>query len=196
MSVGVRGPYDLRELRHLAETNVITRDTEAAPTLEGPWCLLRTVAERTVIFPPLPQLALKRPEISSTPDNPAPLHLQQIIDSAVMPGRVLLSRDELEAIVYRPPPAPSAPNEVQEMVRAVEAKEAMFAPPPKPAPRKKISRRLKIVLGLAALGNAVIAAVPIAYHALGDEWSMLVIRAWAIMYNGALVIVYTTLPKD
>lgn len=191
----VRGPCDLARLQALAASREITPDTEVAASADGPWSLLITLPERGAIFSERILLATK-PTFEPTPDSPIPVKLQDVIEDAATPGRVLRSRQELDAEVYRPAKPRPPENEVQAMVQSVQAREAEFAPPPPPAPKRKMSRRFKFIAMLALAGNAALVAIPIGYHALGDEWSMLVIRGWFLIYNGGLVIAYCTLPKE
>jgi hypothetical protein len=191
----VRGPYALAELAELAGRTVITPETEAAPSSDGPWSLMITLPERAAIFPARVALAAKA-NFTATSDSPTAVHLTDVIASSATPGPLLRSRQDLEAEVYRAGPAATPPNEVEEMVRGVQAREVEFAPPLPPPPKRKMSRRLMLILALAVLGNAVLAAIPIAYGALGDEWSMLIFRGWFLIYNGGLVITYFALPKE
>ena len=191
----VRGPYALAELSALAAQNVITPETEAAPAVEGPWSLMITLPERAVIFPVRMGFAAKT-SFTPTADSPTPVHLPDVIASGAPAGPLLRSRRELEADVYRAAPAAAPPNEIEAMLRDVQAREAQFAPPPPPPPKRKMSRRLMLVLALAVLGNGVLAAIPIAYGALGDPESMLIFRGWFLIYNGGLVIVYFGLPRE
>lgn len=137
-----------------------------------------------------------KPTFEFTPDSSTPVKLRDMIDDATTPGRVLRSRQELDADVYRPAKPPPPENEVQAMVQSVQAREAEFAPPPPPARKKKLSRRFTLIAMLAVFGNAGLAAIPIAYDASGDEWSMLVIRGWFLIYNGGLAVAYCALPKE
>jgi len=82
------------------------------------------------------------------------------------------------------------------MVRDVQVREAEFAPPPPPPPKRKISRRLMLVLTLALCGNAVLGAIPLMYGTVGDEWGVLILRGWFLIFNGGLVAVYFGLPKE
>ncbi len=191
-----RGPLALDELRRLAERGEITPDTEAAPTPEGPWSLMITLPERATIFPARVALAA-RPDFATTSDCATPLQLADVIAAAQTPGRVLKSRSELQAAVYREPSAAAAPNEVEIMVRAVQAQEAALAPPP-PAPprRRRLSVRLGLVLTLAVLGNAGLLALMRYYEVRrDDELTMLVLGGWFVIGNGGLVYLYTLLPR-
>jgi hypothetical protein len=191
----VRGPCSLAELRALAEAAAITPETEAAPSVDGPWSLMITLPERAAIFPVRIALATK-PGFTPTSDSPTPIQLSEVIAASTTSGPVLRTRRELEAEVYRAPPVAPRAEDVQAMVRGVQEREAAFAPPPRPAPKRKISRRLKFVLALAVSGNAALVAIPVTYGALHDEWAMLIFRGWFLIYNGGLVILYFALPKE
>ena len=182
-------------MRALAASGSIHADTEVAPAREGPWSLLITIPERAAVLPSGIALA-EKPGFVPTQDSTVPLRLDDVIASAVAPGRLLRSPEALAAEVYRAPRPGEPANEVEAMVRDVQAREAQFAPPPPPPPKRKMSRRLMLVLTLAVCGNAVLGALPFIYDASSDEWSMLVFRGWFLIYNGGLVIVYFALPKE
>jgi hypothetical protein len=195
----VRGPYLPVRLRDLAEAGVVTPATAAAPGRDGPWTALGEQAARAEIFPERAQLGFKPTEFPvlnrTTTEEAAPLTVQEMVARAAVPGKIL--RPE------RPAPTPGAagatapePNEVEAMVRAVQAIEEKFAPPPAPLPRWRPSGRLKVCGTLALLGNGVILAIPMIYGSWDDFWSMTIVRGWFAIWNGGLVAVYFNLPKN
>lgn len=191
----VEGPYDLDQLKQLATQRAITPETEAAPAKDGPWSLMITLPEKAKIFPAAVGFA-GGAKFTSTADSDTPIELDDVIASSATPGPVLRSRQELEADVYRPAKPATPENEVEAMVRGVQTREAEFAPPPPPPPKKKISRRLVLVLTLAVCGNAVLAVIPLMYGTVGDEWGVMILRGWFLLFNGGLVAVYFGLPKE
>lgn len=194
----VRGPFTPEQLRDFAEAGVIGRDSEVAGTRTGPWLNAGALPERETIFPPATEFAFKLASFEVlNPQDIAPAGVDDFIAAAQADGPVLRSQREKQAALERELAKPVAPlNDVQAMVNAVNADETQFAPPPPPRRKWKPSARLKIVLTLAVLGNAVLATLPFAYDAFGDYVSMLGFKAWFVIYNGALVITYTTMPKD
>ena len=195
LGAAIEGPYDLAQLKELAIARTITPDTEAAPAKEGPWSLMITLPEKAKIFPTAVEFAAGA-KFAPTADSLTPVHLTDVIASSATPGPILRSREELEAEVYRPETPAAPPNEVEEMVRGVQAREAEFAPPPPPPPKRKLSRRLMLVLTLAVFGNAVLGAIPLVYGTDGDVFGLLILRGWFVIFNGALVAVYFGLPKE
>ena len=195
VGAAIQGPYDLARLKELASTRAITPETEAALSKEGPWSLMITLPEKKEIFPAAVGLAAGA-KFAATADSATPVYLEDVIASSATPGPILRSRKELEADVYRPAKAATPQNEVEEMVRSVQAREAEFAPPVPPPPKRKLSRRLVLVLTLAVLGNAVLGVIPLVYGTTGDEFGVMILRGWFVIFNGGLVAVYFGLPKE
>lgn len=186
----VRGPCDLATIRRLTENEVVSRETDAAEAAEGPWVRLETFPEVAEFLPARRVLAFKPTQFeeinvpgASSPDKSS--------FAAKPPSSGPASPPMLPPVVV----APAEPNEIEKMVREVQAREAEFAPPPV-ARRRRISTRVKIVVVLAVVCNTALLAIPTAYGAWGDEWSMLVVKAWFLTLNGGLVILYTMLPRE
>lgn len=196
----LRGPFTAEQLRDFGEAGVISRDTEVAATPTGPWVRIEALPERDLVFPPARELALKPThyEVLNPPGDEPPPSVDEILAAAKTDGPVLRSQREQQAALERELARPAAPlNEVQAMVNEVGAVEARYATQAVPPPRRRRwSTRLKVVLTLAVLGNAVLAVLPFAYDAFGDWVSMVGFKAWFITYNGALAILYTTMPRD
>lgn len=194
----VRGPYAIAQLQQLAEVDVITPATEAAASSAGPWEKLEAMAVAAVVFPPRRNLGFKAAEF--TVDNrssAAPVDLRDVIAAANAPALPPgANRTIARVTAAESGKTPDAANEVSAMVREVGRKEAEFAPPPPPPKPRRPSRRLVFVGVLALLGNAVLVAIPVAYGALGDDLSMSIIRAWAVMFNGGLAVLYCSMPKE
>lgn len=196
----VRGPYGVEQLRDLAEVGVLTPATPAAVEKTGPWGTLEAHPAHAVIFPARAQLGFKVKEIVALnrklTEEAAPVDVKEMIAAAEVPGKILKLTPQqaaLEAVTERPV---VAPNEVEEMVRAVREVEAKFAPPPPPPPPWRPSGRFKLCAGLALLGTGGIFAIPFFYGAWADLWSMTVVKGWFVIYNGGLVVLYFRLPKD
>lgn len=196
----VRGPYGVEQLRELAEVGVVTPVTEGAVGKTGPWEKLETHPAREVIFPARAQLGFKATEFAvlnrKVTEEAAPANVQEMIAAAEVPGKILKRTVQQAALEPPVEKAPVAPNEVEEMVRAVQQVEAKFAPPPRPPPPWRPSGKLKLCVGLALLGNGVILAIPIYYGGWEDFWTMTIVRGWFVIYNGGLVAAYFQLPKD
>jgi hypothetical protein len=190
----IRGPCDLGEMRALGLSGAIHAETEVAPAREGPWSLLITIPERAAVLPAGIALAAN-PQFERTADSQTPVHLDDLIATAATPGKLLRTHEDLHADVYRAPRPATPENEVEAMVRDVQAREAQFAPPAPPGPKRKISRRLVLVLTAALLGNGLLVALPLIYDATKDEWAMMVFRGWLVIFNGGLVATYFVLPK-
>jgi len=198
----VRGPYLPARLRDLAEAGVVTPATAAAPGRDGPWTPLGEQAARAEIFPVRPALGFKATEFPvlnrAAPEETAPLNVQEMIARAAVPGKILRPAAERA----RPTAAEGAaagaaePNEVEAMVRAVQAVDEKFAPPPAPPRPWRPSGRLKVCAALALAGNGVILAIPFFYGSWDDLWSMVIVRGWFVVFNGGLVAVYFNMPKD
>ncbi len=195
----VRGPCTPERLRDLAEAGVVTPATASARGLDGPWAPLGEQAERTEIFPERAPLGFK-PTTFAVLNPPAaadaaPMNVQEMIARAAVPGKILRP-DRPAATPAAESTTAAEPNEVEAMVRAVQAVEEKFAPPPPPPPRWRPSGRLKVCGTLALLGNGVILAIPTIYGGWDDFWSMTIVRGWFVILNGGLVGVYFNLPKN
>lgn len=194
----VRGPYDLGRLRQLAEVEVITPATEATEARTGPWA--RLDADETIaaaIFPARRRLGFREAEFArDNTGSAAPVDLREVIAAANAPpppslaGRTIARTTAAEAGMTR-----EAEGEVSQMVRAVGEKEAQFAPPPPPPKPWRPSRRLVLVGGIGLAGNAVLAAIPVVYDALGDQASMTMLLGWAGLFNAGLLILFKSVPK-
>src|SRR4051812_2213987 len=55
----IRGPYDVMQLRGLAEAGVVTPQTLVAVERDGAWSMLETLAVQPIIFPPRTVLGFK-----------------------------------------------------------------------------------------------------------------------------------------
>jgi hypothetical protein len=195
----VRGPYDVAQLAGLAEAGVVTPATESAVAMAGPWWPLAAHPAHETIFPPRTELGLKPVEPAMvTGDTALPrINLTDILEAAVMPGRVLRPSHPPDLAAFEAAKNAAPLNDVQKMVRAVDEAEARFAPPFKLPPRKPLfTRRAKTIVVLAVLGNALLFAIPVAYDALGDTWAMVVFRGWFVLLNGALAILFVAMPKE
>ena len=198
----VRGPYLPARLRDLAEAGVVTPATAAAPGCDGPWTPLGEQAARAEIFPERPVLGFRATEFQvlnrAATEETAPMNVQEMIARAAVPGKILRPAAERArpAAAEGAAVAAAEPNEVEAMVRAVQAAEEKFAPPPAPPRPWRPSGRLKVCAALALAGNGVLLAIPFFYGSWEDLWSMIIVRGWFVIWNGGLLAVYFNLPKD
>lgn len=195
----IRGPFTAAQLRDFAEAGVLVPGTPVAGARDGPWQRADALAERDVVFPPRVQLGFKPTAFTvvNKPDVAPAITTAEFIAAVQVSGPVLRPHRERETAAAAPPGPAEPPNEVQAMVNEVAAIEARLAPAPAAPPRaRRFSTRARVVMALAVAGNAILAAIPTAYDAWGDEWAMLVFKAWFITYNGALGIVYFSMPRD
>lgn len=63
----VRGPYDVDQLRQLAEVQVITPASDAARSRDGPWEKMATLADAVSIFPARAEIAFTAARFAATP---------------------------------------------------------------------------------------------------------------------------------
>lgn len=187
----VRGPYNLEQLRQLAEVAVIAPATMAAESATGPWTPLSTLAESPTLFPPRTELNFKPTAFVSVNQKSAPPpDAREVIAFA---RSTPLPASAREIVVAK---KSDAPNEVLAMVRDVEQRKAQFAPPPPPPPKWRPGRRLQLCVVLALAGNATLAAIAVGYGAFHDELSMTILSGWAVIYNGAVAMLFVTLPRE
>lgn len=193
----VRGPYDVAQLRQLAEVDVISPANEVAGTREGPWQLAGALAQQAEIFPPRIEHAFKPTDFSVINDAASPpLDFRDIIAQAQVAGPVLRPSHPPDLAAHLAKKAAAEPNEIEAMVREVQARDAEFAPPPPPPPKWKPSRRLVLVVSLVILGNALLAAVLTFYRGWGDQLSIMISSGLAVIYHGGLLLIYYQLPKE
>lgn len=192
----VRGPYEVAQLRELAEVEVITPASGAAPTRDGPWAALATVAEAADIFPPRAQLSLAAAKFAPTPDAPEPVDLREVIARANQQERVLRPSHPPDLEAHFAAKAAAPPNEIQAMVRDVQGREAQFAPPPPPAPPWRPSRRLVLIGTLAVIGNGMLAAILTWYEGWNHDLSIVITTGLVVVLNGGLLSAYFILPRE
>lgn len=197
----VRGPYGVGQLKDLAEVGVVAHATEAATERTGPWATLATHPERAKIFPARTELGFKATEFAvlNKPEAAVAPHateVQRELASVRGGARVLRPSHPPELAAHLAEKAAAPPNEIELMVREVQAIEAKFAPAPPPPKKWRPSERLKFIGALALLGNGVLVAIPVAYGAWGEFWTMIIFRGWFVIYNGALLVAYFLLPKN
>jgi hypothetical protein len=193
----VRGPCDRAMIQRLIESEVITHDTEAALAATGPWVRLESFAEVAAWLPPKKVLGFKAREFAAINSGDAPpLEVSALTAPAKTEGRILRPSHPAELAAPLSAKPAATPNEVEVMVREVERIEALHAPPPPPPKKWRPSRRLKLVVALAVIGNALLVAIPVGYGAWGEMWTMLIWRGWVLLFNAGLVAVYFAIPKE
>lgn len=193
----VRGPYGIEQLRQLAEVGVITPATQTAESAAGPWTKLEAMAERAVVFPPRVEIKFKAREFAvENRDAGPPLDHRDLIAAANLPPPATAGAAAARSVAAEAAIKSGPANEVSEMVREVGRRDAEFAPPPPPPKRRGLSRRVKFVAVLAVVGNAILAAIPMAYGAMHDGQSMMIVGSWAVLYNGAMAMLYVSMPRD
>src|SRR5688572_3119381 len=88
----IRGPYDVAQLRQLAEVGVIAPMSEVAVGREGPWVVLDRMAQRDEVFPARTSLRFKAAEFTAenpaVPDASAPLDVQDLIEHTRVDGPI------------------------------------------------------------------------------------------------------------
>lgn len=193
----VRGPYDVAQLRQLAEVDVITPAHEVAGAREGPWQPAGALAQQAEIFPPRTEHALKPTDFSVINDAATPaVDFRDIIEQAQVAGRVLRPSHPSDLAAHFAKKAAAEPNEIEAMVREVQARDAEFAPPLPPPPPWRPSRRLVLVVSLAIAGNGLLAAILTFYDAWNHNHSQVITTGLAVIYNGWLLMLYHQLPKE
>ena len=184
----VNGPYRVEQLRELAVGAIIKPASLAAPTADGPWVALATLPEAAVIFPPRAAVGFKEGHFEAINERGGRgVDMNELLAAAQTEGPILRAPGAS-------PPAdatkPAALNEVQQMVRSVQAKEAAFAPP-LPLPRKpEMSRSFKWVLALSALLILTLGGIRLGYASRWDETSTLILMGWGVLGHVLLVGVY------
>ena len=193
----VRGPYDIAQLRQLAEVDVISPANDVAGTREGPWQPAGTLAQQAEIFPPRTEHAFKPTDFSVINDAATPpVDFRDIIAQAQVTGPVLRPSHPPDLAAHFAKKAAAEPNEIEAMVREVQARDAEFAPPPPPPPPWRPSRRLVLVVSLAIAGNGLLAAILTYYDGWNHNHSQVISAGIAVIFNGWMPILYYQLPKE
>ncbi len=193
----VRGPYDVAQLRQLAEVDVISPASEAAIAREGPWQPVGTLAQQAEIFPPRVEHAFKPTDFAVINDAATPpVDFRDIIAQAQVAGPVLRPSHPPDLAAHLAKKAAAEPNEIEAMVREVEARDAQFAPPPPPPPKWKPSRRFVLVMSMCVAGNGLIAGILTFYGGWNHNHSQVISTGLAVIFNGGLLLFYYQLPKE
>jgi hypothetical protein len=190
----LRGPLRPAQLRELAEGGAITPATEAAAAATGPWRPIRDWPEFTTLFPPRPTLNFKAAEFEAVNRGSAPpVDHRDLIAWANLPPPAGAAPATAPATPSTPKPEPA--NEVLEIVREVARVDRLHAKPMVFPDRPKLSLRFKHYLILAALGNALLAAIVLFYWPI-DELSAAIFAGWAALFNmGLAAIMLTMVPR-
>jgi hypothetical protein len=190
----MNGPYRREQLRELAVGGVVKPEMPAANAADGPWAPLGSLPGAEEIFPRRAAMGFKEGnfEAANRPGEKS-VSVAALISAAQTEGPVL--RPSLGVRAAEVPPKPEQPpNDVQLLVRAVQAKEAEHAPPPPPH-RRRPNRTLPWALGLWALLLATLGGIRWAYTDRWDETSTAILTGWAGLGHILLVGMYLFLRK-
>jgi hypothetical protein len=195
-----RGPFTPAQLRELAEVAVITPATEAAETPAGPWAPLATLPWSADLFPKRPEMGFRAAEFEKTNrDSVAPVDHRELIEHANRPPSPGATQRAAERAAAAPPePARKieAPNEIVEMVQGVARRQADIPQPLLPPLPRRGTKHLVHFIVLLVAGNATLAAVPWYYGGPFDEFTVLVLISWHLIYTiGVAFAMIWVLPR-
>lgn len=185
----IRGPFALAQLRALVDGGAATPDTASAADPAGPWAPLKTLPVAATLFPPPPAFRFKAAEFEiRNRDTSAPLDVQGFIAAANLPPPASAPA----AAVPPPSAAPTPPNEVEQMVHAVAARTAAHTPPEQAAPfarrHRRSLRQVRNFLVVAVTGDAILAALALAYGRLDDGQSLQIWIGWGCLFTVAAAV--------
>lgn len=187
----VRGPIGIEQLREMGSIDVITPETEIAPSATGPWVRLATLAICPEVFPIRRAIEFKatRFEEINQASTPA-MDPQEVIEQSLRTPASFRGREVVVTPqVLRGTRDGESPNEVQEMVLEVGRRVAANTPEvvlPPPPPRFPRWPWFAIASGL---GSTAIMCIPLLYDRKYDVMSTSILGCWAVMFNGLLVAV-------
>ena len=183
-----RGPYQLEQLLELVAGGVVNPTTEAAASAAGPWVRLETLAVGQTLFPPRPELRFKATEFEAVNRGSSPpVDHRDLIAWANLPPPMGAAKALEPVIPAAPKPEPV--NEVLEIVREVARVDLQHAKPLVFPSRRKMTRRFKHYLLMAAFGNGLLVAFTLGYDGWSDEWSRLIIMGWTGLFNAGLAVI-------
>ena len=188
------GPYRPEQLRELAVGGVVKPEMPAATAATGPWVPLGDLPAAAEIFPRRATPGFKDAAFAAA-NRPGEkgVSVADLIAAAQTEGPVL--RPTLGVRAAEVPPSPERPlNDVQLLVRAVQAKEAEHARP-EPERRRRPNRTRPWALGLWGLLLATLGGIRWAYTDRWDETSTAILLGWAGLGHLLLVGAYIFLRK-
>lgn len=191
-----RGPFDVARLRQLADVGTITSQTEAAERSDGPWVRLAALPAHDEIFVSRPKMAFGEAKFVATPDAPDAVDLREVIAASNNLERVLRPSHPPDLAAHLAAKAAAAPNEIEAMVRDVQAREAQFSAPPPPPRRWRPKRNLMLIVTLAVLGNGLLAAIMTYYEGWNHDASTFSATGLVAFFNVGLLAWYHMLPKE
>jgi len=187
----VRGPLRLEHVREMAESGVITPETEIAPAADGPWVPLAALPLCAEIMPVRRVLGFKAAEFDQLNQGSAPaMDPNEVILQANQPPASFRGREVAVTPLGRLGPRAGGANEVQAMVLEVGRRVAANAPPVVLPPPPARFPRWRWFLALGVLGTAFILCIPRFYpDRKSDEFTFSILAGWIVLYDGFLVLV-------
>jgi hypothetical protein len=186
----VNGPYRDEQVRELAVGQVVNARTPVARDAAGPWQPLADVPELTTIIPPLALAAAPAASVERVNEPGARgVDLRELIAAAQVKGPVLGgSGRAVPAAAAKESVGPL--NDVQELVRSVQATEAKFAAPLPLPKRRPVSRSAKTVAALWLLMMLGVLAFRLGYASRWTELSTNILMGWLVLGHGLLAALY------
>lgn len=186
----INGPYRADQVHDLVVGQVIHARTPVAPSAEGPWLPLADVPELAGSVARRPAVAAFKPgEVEMINERGAKgVDLREVIAAAQVRGPVLGGYARGSA-----PPASAAAgalNDVQELVRAVQATEAKFAPPPPLPPKRRVRRSTWVIAVLWVAMLLVALGLRLGYADRWNELATSILGGWLVLGHGFLVALH------
>ena len=189
----VRGPLTPDALRQLGEVEVLTLDTPVAAAPEGPWQALSAWPEGASLLPAKRTFRLTPPP---PPGPEAGVSTGISVKESFLAAAAPLGHLTGEQAKVSPPLSSGPAEDVVAMVREVAAIDARLAGERPLDLRPRSRRRLHHYLVLLVLGNAVLTAIPLWYGGPFDEFVLLILASWYLLYNAGLwMIMFLYVPK-
>lgn len=186
----IRGPLAVEHLRDLGEVGVITPQTEVAPSANGPWVALETLALAAEVFPARRAMEFRAKEFEPLNRDSTPaIGVDEIKHAAMRIPAAFRGREVIVTPLTPRAVRPDAPNDVQEMVLEVGRKIAANAPPeilPPPPPRFP---QWRWYAAGAVLGTGFLLCIPLFYRDReSDVFTFSILGGWIVLYNGFLAM--------
>lgn len=190
----INGPYRADQVHDLVVGQVIHARTPVATSAAGPWLTLADVPELAGFVAGRPVAPFKAGEIQMINERGAKgVDLREVIAAAQVKGPVLGGHARADA-----PQANAtggALNDVQELVRSVQAAEAKFAPPPPPPEKRPVRRSAKVIAVLWVAMLLVAVGLRLGYAHRWNEMATSILGGWLVLGHGLLAALYFVLRR-
>ncbi len=191
----VNGPYRAEQVRELVVGQVVNARTPAAIAADGPWMTIADVPELALLVPAWTTAAIKPGDVQMLNERGTKgVDLRELIAAAQVKGPVL-GGGRHSAPGSAPAVRAEPLNDVQELVRSVQATEAKFAAP-LPLPQKRpVSRSAKTIAVLWGVMLLLAVGFRLVYAGRWTPLSTNILLGWLVLGHVFLAALYLVFRK-